>query len=72
MMLLTEQANATDTALGIGKSLIDQLANIEFSGVLLCVVMMLAAGFICLEGYGIYKAALSAIGFCVGYSHIHP
>ena len=72
MMLLTEQANATDTALGIGKSLIDQLANIEFSGVLLCVVMMLAAGYICLEGYGIYKAALSAIGFCVGYSHIHP
>lgn len=72
MLLAAEQANATDTTLGIGRSLIEQLANIEFTGVLLCVVMMLVAGYICLEGYGIYKMALSVIGFCVGFSRIHP
>lgn len=70
-ILLEGSGNATDVTIGVGKDLLSQLANIKFDGVLLSVVCMLVAGFICLEGYGIYKAALSAIGFCVGYSHAH-
>ena len=70
-MLLEGSGSATDVTVGIGKDLLSQLANIKFEGALLCVVCMLAAGYICLEGYGIYKAALSVIGFCVGYSHSH-
>lgn len=71
MLLTAEQANATDMTIGLGKDLLAQLANIKFEGVLLCVIGMLVAGFICLEGYGIYKAALSVIGFCVGFTHSH-
>ena len=70
-MLLEGSASATDTTVAVGKDLLAQLANIKFEGVLLCVIGMLVAGFICLEGYGIYKAALSVIGFCVGYTHSH-
>ncbi len=70
-ILLEGSGNATDVTIGVGKDLLSQLANIKFEGVLLCVVGMLIAGFICLEGYGIYKAALSVIGFCVGFTHSH-
>ena len=70
-MLLENTENATDVTIGIGKDLLAQLVNIRFEGVLLCVVGMLIAGFICVEGYGIYKAALSVIGFCVGFTHSH-
>ena len=70
-MLLENTGNATDVTVGLGKDLLAQLANIKFEGVLLCVIGMLVAGFICLEGYGIYKAALSVIGFCVGFTHSH-
>ena len=65
------EAQATDVALKLGKDLLHQLATVDFNGVLLCVVLMLAAGYICLEGYGIYKMALSAIGFSVGFSRAH-
>ena len=53
------------------QDLTSQFANIKFEGVLMYVILLLIAGFICMEGYGIYRAALGVIGFAVGYSHIH-
>ncbi|MCR5119170.1 MAG: hypothetical protein K6B44_06065 [Lachnospiraceae bacterium] len=70
-MLLSTAGSATDTTVSIMGNLVAQLANLKFEGALMYVLLMLAAGFICLEGYGIYRAALAVIGFAVGYSHIH-
>lgn len=63
--------SATDKTISLMQDLTGQLANIKFEGVLMYVILMLVAGFICMEGYGIYRAALSVIGFAVGYSHVH-
>ncbi len=72
MMLLSNTSEPqTELTLSLMKSLVEQFANIRFEGVLMYVILMLIAGYICLEGYGIYKMALGFIGFGVGYSHSH-
>ena len=70
-MLASGASSATDTTISLMQSFTSQMANIKFEGVLMYVILMLAAGFICMEGYGIYRAALGVIGFAVGYSHVH-
>jgi len=69
-MILTSEP-ATEKTISLMDSLVKQLAGIKFEGVIMYAVLMLVAGYICLEGYGIYKAALGVIGFAVGYSHMH-
>lgn len=64
------EQTATDTTISIIESLIKQFAQIKFDGALMYAVLMILAVIICLEGYGIYKAALLVIGFAVGYSHV--
>lgn len=75
MLLLSAEAAtseaATEKTISLMDDLVRQLAQIRFEGALLCVLLMLAAGYICLEGYGIYRMALGIIGFAVGYSHAH-
>ena len=71
-MLLTVSENAaTDKTMSLLEDLVAQFANVEFDGPLMLVVLMLAAGYICLEGYGIYRMALAAIGFAVGFKRAH-
>lgn len=50
---------------------VKQLANVEFSNALVYAALVLAAVVICFEGYQIYRVALMAIGFCVGYGRAH-
>jgi len=64
------EQTATDTTLSLMESLVKQFAEMKFEGALMYAVFMLVAVVICLEGYGIYKAALLVIGFAVGYSHV--
>lgn len=61
------QENTTNAA----KDLVAQFANMEFSSALMYALLLVAACFICFEGYRIYRVALMAIGFCVGYSRAH-
>ena len=68
MLLMTSDAS-TETTISLMESLVKQFASIKFEGVLFWAVLTLAAAYICLEGYGIYRMALSVIGFAVGYSH---
>ena len=68
MLLMTSDVT-TETTISLMDSLVKQLATIKFEGALFLVVLTLASVYICLEGYGIYRMALSVIGFAVGYSH---
>ena len=71
MLFDSASTSATDTTINLMQSLVSQLANIKFEGVLMYAILLVAAGFICMEGYGIYRAALSVIGFAVGYTQVH-
>jgi len=52
-------------------SLIDQLAEIKFEGMVMYAVLIVAALVICFEGYRIYRMALLLMGFAVGYTQAH-
>ena len=71
MLLTVSENTATDKTMSLLEDLVAQFANVEFDGPLMLVVLMLAAGYICLEGYGIYRMALAVIGFAVGFKRAH-
>ncbi len=49
-------------------SFVDMFANMNFSaGPLFYVIGIVIAGYVCLEGYGIYKMVLGAAGFMLGF-----
>lgn len=52
-------------------SFVSQLANMEFDNALIYLLLIAAAALICFMGYKIYKYALIAIGFVVGYTRAH-
>ncbi len=70
MFLLTVLSGfALDETVSFMKKLVEQFATLKFEGAFMYAVLLAAAVYICLEGYGIYRFALSAIGFAVGYRH---
>ena len=70
-MMETGMNTGNETVNGAVNSLIDQLAQIKFEGLVMYGVIMLAALLICLEGYQIYRLALLIIGFAAGYLIMH-
>ena len=66
-LLLTGETTGTDGA----EKLVSQLAHIRFDGLLIYVILIFSALFICMRGYKIYRAALAVIGFAVGYVYTH-
>lgn len=56
---------------GVVNSLITQLAEIKFEGMLMYGVLMLLSLLICFEGYKLYRLALLLMGFAVGYQLAH-
>ena len=70
-MLSTDTGAATEKTLSLLQDLVAQFASLKFEGALMYAILLVIAGFICLEGYRIYRMALAGIGFAVGYSQIH-
>ena len=52
-------------------TIISQLANIKFEGIIMYLVFLIVAMLICFEGYKLYRIALLIVGFVAGYSLAH-
>lgn len=70
-LVMTSAEGIQEGVAQAGRDLVYQFANMEFTSVLMYAVLMVAAFFVCFEGYRIYKLALIVIGFAVGFSRAH-